>query len=166
MLIKKIGILILLCFLSFSAYTQKKQKIPVINLRNLESKIVSTKEFKNEGKPIVLCFWATWCKPCIRELSIYNDNYTDWKEETGVKIIAVSVDDTRSKSKVAPFVKGRNWEFEIYLDTNGDLKRALNVSTVPHTFLINGKGEIIWQHNSFAEGDEEVLYGKILEITK
>jgi len=153
-------------FFASLSFAQQKQKIPDIELRNLESKIVRTSSFKNEGKPIILSFWATWCKPCIRELSAYHDNYKEWKKNTGVKIIAVSVDDIRSKNKVAPFVRGRSWDFEVYLDSNEDLKRAMNINTIPHTFLINGKGEIVWQHNSYAEGDEEILYEKILEINR
>ena len=93
-------------------------------------------------------------------------NYEEWKKNTGVKIIAVSIDDIRSKNKVAPYVRGRDWDFEVYLDSNEDLKRAMNINTVPHTFLINGSGEIVWQHNSFAEGDEEKLYERILAISK
>ena len=53
----------------------------------------------------------------------------------------------------------------MYLDPNGDLKRALNVNNVPHTFLLNGKGEIVYQHNNYEPGDENELYGKVLELT-
>ncbi len=159
-------IFILFLFITGSGFSQKKQKLPDIDLRDLNSKIVNTSSFNNQAKPIILTFWATWCKPCIRELSAYNENYEEWKKNTGVKIIAVSIDDIRSKNKVAPYVRGRDWDFEVYLDSNEDLKRAMNINTVPHTFLINGSGEIVWQHNSFAEGDEEKLYERILAISK
>ena len=84
------------------------------------------------------------------------------KEETGVKLVAISIDDARSASRVKPHVDGNGWEYEVYIDQNQDFKRAMNVVNVPHTFVINGKGEIVWQHTSFVEGSEEEL----LEVVK
>jgi hypothetical protein len=83
-----------------------------------------------------------------KELNAIAEVYDDWQEETGVKVIAVSIDDSRNAAKVAPFANGKDWPFEIYLDTNSDLKRALNVNAIPHTFLLNANKEIVWQHTS------------------
>ena len=90
--------------------------------------------------------------------------YDDWQKETGVKIIAISIDDARNTAKVAPFANGKDWPFEIYLDSNSDLKRALNVNAIPHTFLLNENMEIVWQHTSYIDGDEEKLYEEILKL--
>ena len=67
-------------------------------------------------------------------------------------------------SKVAPYVNSSDWDYEIYLDQNSDLKRAMGVSTVPHTFLINGDGKIVWNHKGYIDGDEEKLYEEIENI--
>ena len=142
----------------------QKHNIPVAEVKNLEGKPVSTSTFSNNEKPIVISFWATWCKPCVNELMAIADNYQDWQKETGVKLIAISVDDSRNMAKVAPFVNGKNWEYEVYIDPNGDFKRAMNVNNVPHTFLVNGKGEIVWQHNSYSPGDEEKLFENIKSV--
>ena len=112
----------------------------------------------------MLDFWATWCKPCVNELNAINDVYADWQKETGVKIIAVSVDDSRTISNVKPFVSGKGWEYEVYIDTNGDLKRALNIGMVPYTFLVNGKGEIVSMHTGYAPGDETKLFEEIKKL--
>nr|MBA3900969.1 TlpA family protein disulfide reductase [Bacteroidota bacterium] len=61
-------------------------------------------------------------------------------------------------------VNGRNWDFEVYLDVNQDFKRAMNVNNVPHTFLLNGNGEIVWQHNSYSEGDEIKMYELVKKL--
>jgi len=106
-------------------------------------------------------FWATWCVPCIRELTNLDKVYPKWQEETGVKIITISLDDARTSKKVAPFVKGRNWKFESYLDENSELKRAMNVNNPPHTFLVNAKGEIVWEHSGYAEGGEEEIFNQV-----
>lgn len=141
------------------------QQISSADVKTLSGEVVNSKTFSNHGKPMVISFWATWCKPCVKELNAYNENYTDWVEETGVRIIAISTDDTRSSSRVAPYVNARGWEFDVFLDENGDFKRAMNVANVPHTFLLDGNGKIVWQHTSYVDGDEEELYQKIIELS-
>ena len=81
-----------------------------------------------------------------------------------MKLVAISIDDSRSASRVKPHVDGNSWEYEVYLDQNQDFKRAMNVVNVPHTFVINGKGEIVWEHTSFVEGSEDELYEIVKKI--
>lgn len=140
----------------------QSRELPEVAVKNLEGEDVMTSSFENEEGPIIVSFWATWCKPCILELVTIAEEYEDWQDETGVKLIAISIDDTRNAHKVAPFVSGKDWEYEVYLDENSDFKRALNVGNVPHTFVLNSDKEIVWQHNSFSPGDEEEL----LEVVK
>jgi thiol-disulfide isomerase/thioredoxin len=143
------------------AVAQEKGGIPSVKVKKLDGSVVSTDQITNDGKPIILSFWATWCKPCIKELEAINEVYADWQKETGVKLVIVSIDDARTNSSVAPFVNGRGWEYESYLDPNGDFKRAMNVNMVPHVFLLNGNREVINQHTSYAPGDEEKLLEKV-----
>lgn len=162
--------IISLCFLLYavSGHSQsadKPRSIPVVDLKSMEGKTVSTSTFNNEGKPFVLDFWATWCKPCVNELTAIHESYADWQKETGVKIYAVSVDDARTMSNVKPFVNGKGWEYEVYIDPNGDLKRALNIGMVPYTFVVNGKGEIVSVHTGYAPGDENTLYEEIKKLS-
>ena len=131
-----------------------KASLPKVDVKSLDGRIVNTSTFENDGNPIIISFWATWCKPCITELNTINEVYEDWQEETGVKLIAISVDNSRTSGGVLPMVNGKGWEYEVFLDENGDFKRAMGVNIVPHTFLLNGKGEIVWQHTSFTEGSE------------
>jgi cytochrome c biogenesis protein CcmG/thiol:disulfide interchange protein DsbE len=142
------------------------QTIPSVQLKDLTGSTVDTGTLENDGNPIVICFWATWCSPCKRELNNYMDYYADWQEETGVKIIAVSIDDTRSTKRVAPYFMSSGWEFEILLDPSGDFQRAMGVNNVPHTFVYNGEGELVWSHNNYAEGDEEELYEELLKLVE
>lgn len=139
--------------------------LPAVNVENLQGGMVNVSDLDNGGKPMVISFWATWCKPCIKELDNIRDVYDDWQAETGVKVIAVSIDDARNASLVSPFVNAKGWEYEMYLDKNSDLKRAMNVVNVPHTFLFDGKKEVIYQHTSYAEGDEQELYERILSAS-
>ena len=133
-----------------------------ITIKTLDGTSVQTSAIQNDGKPIILSFWATWCKPCNRELNTIKEVYADWQEETGVKLVAVSIDDARTSARVKTLAESSSWDYEVYIDQNQDFKRAMNVVNVPHTFVINGKGEIVWQHTSFVEGSEEEL----LEVVK
>jgi len=160
--------IMLALLLGFSVYAQSEDKtgrqLPSIDLRTAEGEPFNTANISNDGKPIILSFWALWCKPCIKELNIIADEYYDWQEETGVKLIAVSIDDSRSSSKVKPFADGNDWDYEVLLDENGDFKRAMNVNMIPHTFILDGKGNIVWQHTSFSEGGELQLIDNVRKI--
>ena len=143
---------------------QTGSKVPTVTVQSLNGQKVNTSTWSNNGKPMIIDFWATWCAPCKLELNNISDVYAKWQKETGVKLIAVSIDDTRSMNRVAPYVNGQAWDYEVYLDPNGDLKRALNVNNVPHTFLVDGNGNIVWQHNNYAPGDENELYEQIKKL--
>lgn len=152
--------------LSFSATKTAAQnaQVPSIQLKDLEGNTVDTGKLNNDGKPILICFWATWCSPCKKELNTYMEHYEEWQAKTGVRIIAVSVDDQRSVARVAPYINSVSWDFDILLDTNKQFSQAMGVLNVPHTFLIDGKGNIVWQHNNFAEGDEEEVLEQLTKV--
>lgn len=139
-------------------------EIPSVIVKDLKGTSVNTNTFNNDGKPMIINFWATWCMPCKRELNNIAEVYPDWVDETGVKLIAVSIDDARSASRVVPYINGAAWDYEVYIDSNADFKRAMNVNNVPHTFLVDGKGKVVWQHNNYSPGDEYELYEKIKEL--
>lgn len=138
--------------------------LPSVNIKTLDGSPFNTQDIYNDGKPILISFWAQWCKPCKKEMDAYNEVYDEWQEETGVKIYAVSIDDARSTTKVLPFVNGKGWEMEVLLDPNGDFKRAMNVNMIPHTFLIDGKGNIVYQHTSYYEGLEDEIYDLVKKV--
>ena len=154
---KKILFSIILTAIATLGMAQNATLPQNITLKALDGSAVQTSVIQNDGKPIIISFWATWCKPCNRELNTIKEVYEEWQNETGVKLVAISIDDARSASRVKPWVDGQGWDYEVYLDQNQDFKRAMNVVNPPHTFVINGKGEIVWQHASFVEGDEEEL---------
>lgn len=133
-------------------------QLPGVQLKNISGETVNTAEISNDGKPIIISFFATWCKPCIRELKAIHELYPDWQEETGVRIIIVSIDQAQDVLKVKPLVDGFGWEYEVLLDPNSEFKRAMNVQTVPHVFVLDGKGNIIHNHSGYTDGAEQELY--------
>ncbi|HHL57356.1 MAG: TlpA family protein disulfide reductase [Bacteroidetes bacterium] len=164
---KRMIVLTVILFLGVTIYAQEtseRKKLPSVNIKTLDGQTFNTQNIYNDGKPILVSFWALWCKPCKKEMDAYNENYEDWQDETGVKIYAVSIDDARSTAKVLPFVSGKDWEMEVLLDPNGDFKRAMNVNMIPHTFLLDGNGNVVYQHTSYYEGLEEELYELVKKV--
>ncbi|MAX80750.1 MAG: alkyl hydroperoxide reductase [Crocinitomicaceae bacterium] len=156
-------LLALLTFTTVNAQDSKSD-IPSIEIQDLNFAHFNTGEIDNDGAPIIISFWATWCSPCKRELNTIAEVYDEWQEETGVKLVAISIDDSRNVNKVAPYVNGQAWDYEVYLDPNSDFRRAMNVNNVPHTFLIDGEGHIVYQHNAYSPGDEEKLYELVQKL--
>ncbi len=130
-------------------------QIPQVTLKDINGNTVNTAELSNDGKPFVISFFATWCKPCMRELDAISEVYQDWQDETGMKIIIVSIDDGQNVAKVRPLVDSKGWEYEVLLDPNGDFKRAMNVQMVPSLFILNADGSVVDSRTGYADGSEE-----------
>ena len=168
----KKNLLIIICMmLCISIFAQEAKdkhlaKLPAVEIQDLNGNAFNTKDIQNDGKPIIISLWATWCKPCIAELLAIADEYEDWVEETGVKLYAISIDDAKTSARVAPFVKGKGWEYTVLLDVNSDFKRAMNVNDVPFLCILNGDGEIVWQHTSYAQGSEEEVFEVVKSLVK
>lgn len=166
MRLKKIFLSALFICFTTLGFAQNNKGVPAIDVKKMDGTTFNTGDIDNGGKPVIINFWATWCSPCKRELNNIADLYEDWVDETGVKLIAISIDDARNMAKVAPYVNGKGWEYDVYIDPNGDFKRALGVNNVPHTFLVDGNGKIVWQHNSYAEGDEYELLELVEKLSR
>ncbi len=153
----------------FNTFAQKS--LPDVQIKDLKGQTISTKQLSEESQPIIISFWATWCKPCLQEINAIAENLEEWQKETNVKFIAISVDDSRSKARVSTFINSKKWKFDraafrVYFDDNGDFQRALNVLNVPHTLILDAKGKIIYQHTSYASGDEEAYIEVVRKLKK
>jgi peroxiredoxin len=164
-LFASLTIVLSVVFFSFSAKTFEEQ-LPSIELKDIDGNTVNIQDFGNNGKITIISFWATWCGPCIKELDNMNELYEDWVEDYGLELIAVSVDDARNIPKVKPMVNGRGWPYNVLLDENRDLSRALNVSNPPMTFLIDKEGNIVYKHTGYTEGAEYKLLDEIKKLVK
>jgi peroxiredoxin len=140
--------------------------VPHVTIKKLDGSAFSTADLRFEG-PTVISFWATWCHPCIAELSAIHEDYAELQEQIpGFKVIAVSIDDARNLPRVKTFVRGKGWEYQVLVDDNSDLKRAMGVNNVPHTFLVDRNGRIVWQHTSYTPGSEEELYEQVRRLAR
>lgn len=154
----KLLILSLTFLISLGIYSQTP--VPRVALKDLNGNTRYTDSLGFSG-PVVFSFWATWCAPCKRELNTICELYDEWQQETGVTLVAVSIDDQKTINSVPVYVGGKGWDYLVLYDPNGDFKRAMGVNNVPHTFLVDTSGNIVYTHNNYAPGDEENLYEQI-----
>ncbi|MDE6629014.1 MAG: TlpA family protein disulfide reductase [Muribaculaceae bacterium] len=139
-------------------------QFPSVTLKDIDGKAVDTARLDNGGKPFVISFFATWCKPCLRELKAIAEVYPDWQEETGMKLIAVSVDESQNAGKVKPLVAAEGWDYEVLLDTNSEFMRGMGVQMVPHVFIIDGNGKVVESHSGYTDGSESGIIDKIRSL--
>jgi cytochrome c biogenesis protein CcmG, thiol:disulfide interchange protein DsbE len=154
---KKIIVMLVSLLLVFTAFSQEKklQVLPEIDIKTADGTPFNTSNIDNEGQPIIICFWYLACKPCINELNNMADVYPDWLDEDGVKVYTVSIDNSRSAADAMTFANA-SWEYTNLLDNNKELFRALNFTFCPSVIILNKDKEIVWRHESYAEGNEDM----------
>jgi thiol-disulfide isomerase/thioredoxin len=154
----KITLLVALFWVSGISPVAAQADIPNINLVTIDGDQKSTTEVFNNEQPVVLVFWATWCSHTTAGLSSIQDDYlADWQEDYNIKIIVVSVDDVRSSNRAVVMANSSGWDFDVFLDINGDFKRAMGVNSAPYVFILNKDGVIVWQKGAFMVGDEDII---------
>ncbi len=143
-------------------------QVPSVTVENAKGETFNTKALLDEGTPMIVSFWSTTCKPCIRELDAIYETLPDWLEEAEFRVVAVSTDDSRQLAKAKSFAQGRGWgeDFVLVFDKNQDFMRAMNVSVVPHVFVLDGKGKVVYSHTSYVPGNELELFEAIKKCSK
>lgn len=148
--------LILICSSLFAA-----NKAPDFTLKKLSGGNFNLKENLKKG-PILIDFWATWCKPCLKalpEVQRFHEKYA----EKGLQVVTISTDNAKSKGKVIPFVKGARYSFEVLLDTDQQVRKLFGGSVIPLSVLIDTDGEIVYHHIGYKPGDEKLLEAEIVK---
>lgn len=158
----KMKVLAVICCLLVIVKSHAQENFPSVNVKSASGKTVDFAKLVGDTKDtaVIVSFWATWCVPCIMELDNINDQYASWQAATPFKLLAISIDDTRTSQRVKPFAAGKGWLFDVFLDVNHDLKRALNVNDVPHVLVIKNN-KVIYQHTGYVAGNEDELFEKI-----
>ena len=155
-------VVFIFCLFSLSSWAQSQ--MPNLRLKNLDNDYKNVySDYNEEDKIYVFSFWATWCAPCLSELENIYENLEDWKKEANFEVIAVSVDDARTVKRVKPLINGKDWDYEVLLDTNQQLKRTLQISNVPHVIIVKNQ-KVEYVHNGYVEGAEEELFEEIKSL--
>lgn len=146
------------------SYSQTDTLPHVLIKRSNGTKLYAS-ELTNKGKPILLSFWATWCKFCLAEFAAISAEYKKWQDSTGVKLFAVSTDAGVTEEYIKTFAERRAWPFEIYIDYKKALYNAFKLQEIPHLLLLDGSGKVVWQKTGFNPGDEKEIFIKLIEVS-
>jgi peroxiredoxin len=99
---------------------------------------------KLHGKPVIVTFWATDCESCLKEIPLWLDLYSRYHAR-GLEIIGVTM-YYNPPNHVIEFNKLHALPYPITLDIEAKIATVFgNVKVTPTTFLLNPKGEIVWQ---------------------
>jgi thiol-disulfide isomerase/thioredoxin len=156
--------LILFILASGFSLVLNAQMVSNFAFKDLENTNRTYNDLKGE-KLTLIDFWATWCKPCTKAIPELNKIYQEYGPK-GVEIIGINCDGPRSISKVIPMSKSLNIQYPILLDINSDLKMELNIITFPTLVIVNSAGKIIWIHEGYVPGDEQLIRDQIEKLLK
>lgn len=155
--------MLFLLFLNLSVLVAQ-EKAPEFQLADLNGKQIELKDLLKKG-PVVVDFWATWCKPCVKSLPKFQDLYEKYKADS-VNIIGINVDGPRNLSKVKPFVNSLGVKFPILIDENGEVLQRYRIVGIPATVIISPTGNIVKVHTGYRPGDEKMLEQEIQKLLK
>lgn len=153
-IVSGISAILLFCFLSYGKEAKEPPKLkvgdtaPTFALRDLSGNYVKLSTFcgpwpkgsKDKRNIIILDFFATWCKPCIPEISILERIHKKYKNK-GLKIFLVSI-DAKGEDVVKPFVKKRKISLPVLLDMYKVTADRYGVKGIPHLFIVGKDGKI------------------------
>ena len=163
---KILSILLLLTIssLSFAQAKAKVKPLPNGKVKDTNGKTVDLSTYTQAGKITVVSFWATWCGPCKIELDTYKNLYASWNKKYGTQFLAISIDDFRGQAKVLPLVTQKGWPYTILLDSNSDMQRQLGFNSIPQLYLLDKKGNIVYEASGYVKGEEKELEEKMASL--
>jgi cytochrome c biogenesis protein CcmG/thiol:disulfide interchange protein DsbE len=134
-----LGVVILLAAAAGSCFGGDS-RAPDFTLADTEGKDVSLSDLLADG-PVIVDFWATWCKPCIRGFAGLQDLLDEYGGR-GLSVVAISVDGPKTRDRVAPFIHSKKYGFRVLLDTDGRVARKYSALAIPRTVLVSPAGGI------------------------
>jgi len=157
-------ILSLLLLLTLPLVASSADKVADFTLTDLDGQRVKLSDQLKKG-PVLLDFWATWCKPCLQELPHVQEIHTKYAKQ-GLQVITVTIDNPKSQAKVKPLVKTSGFTFRVLLDGDMQVRQMLGGKDIPLTLLINQNGEVVHRQLGYVAGDEKKLEALIVEVLK
>lgn len=146
------------------AENNAKTTVPNLVIELLDGKRSTLDELVKKG-PVFVDFWATWCAPCKKEL-VHVNRFQQIYADSGLTILAMSVDDTRSLSKVKSFIHAKKYNFLVGLDPKKEIAEKLNALLMPTSMILNEKREVVWFHQGYIPGDEVKMEEEITKALK
>jgi cytochrome c biogenesis protein CcmG/thiol:disulfide interchange protein DsbE len=137
-----------------------ERNAPNFRLKTMEGGQAQFEDYLNRG-PILVDFWATWCVPCKKEMAQFQKLYEKYHDR-GFEILAISIDNPRSASKIKPTVKSNGFTFPILLDPNQEVfKKFGGRSSIPYAVVVSPDGKIVTSYEGYKSGNEKIVEEEI-----
>jgi peroxiredoxin len=161
---KKQHLISFMCVLAAAmAGMAQRTSLPDVPLYTLDGKEISASSISNEGMPLIMTFWKTTENDCCEQLIQLNNTYEQILRYQGVKMVAVCIDCSGTVQHVKPFVFGHNLTIDVYVDKNGDFKRAMGVSEAPYTVMFDHQMEFYCKQSGPCGSIEDLVCQKVNE---
>jgi hypothetical protein len=137
--------------------------IPNVDLRDIDGSIISSSQIAKPGTSTMVVFWKSTNGKSCDDLDILQETWYESLRQKGVRMVAVCIDCNGSWTQVKPIVNGNSWDFDTYIDVNGDFKRAMNVGDVPCTMLFDEDQNLVCRYNTACTDSQEEICRNVLD---
>ena len=162
---------IILCFivtlLSLAAKPERATAGPRITpftFKTLDNEIIHVDSLTQKG-PVIITFWAMWCKPCKEEMNALAEACADPPFDA-TSIISVNIDTPRSLTRVKSYVSAHDIPFPCCTDPGREILRIFNTANIPFLAVLNKNREVVIKHSGYVPGDVDNLARKIEDLLK
>jgi cytochrome c biogenesis protein CcmG/thiol:disulfide interchange protein DsbE len=159
---KKLALILILPLVFAIADESAVADAPSFTLEDVDGNVVNLDSLLTKG-PVMMSFWALWCKMCIKELDALKP-YAEEFDSLNITLLALSQDKTRSVPKVKPFATSHKWSYQVVLDPENMMRDLYNVQAMPTFFIIDQNKKIVFTHQGYKPGDEEIIIAKVREL--
>jgi len=147
-----------LALLAFAPVTTSARQAPSFSVRTLEGRSLRLADLRK--KPVIVDFWATWCGPCRASMPHLSTMQTRY-EKQGLTVIGLSVDENGPQG-VRKFADKLGVKFTLAMANDDVLDAYGPIRSIPTTFFINRKGDIVRRVVGYIDG--ETMEGYVKEI--
>jgi cytochrome c biogenesis protein CcmG, thiol:disulfide interchange protein DsbE len=148
---KNFKAIVLLLVLILAINGLAADKVANFKLEDIKGQQVWLSELQKEGL-VILDFWATWCVPCKNGLPKLDEIH---RKYDNVTVVTICTDKPRNKLEAKAYLKSNKFSFVALFDTQGTVKKMLNVTNIPRTLIVAPNNEIIYDHTGYQRGDEK-----------
>ena len=126
-----------------------------LSLPDLDGKEVALGTLLGSG-PVLLDFWATWCKPCLMAMPELQELHADLAPR-GLRVVGINEDGPRNAPKVRPFLTANGYTFLVLLDLNREAQQRLHANALPTTIVLDKNGVVLHSSFGYRPGEHEKL---------